>query len=212
MANVFTQSAQNVGGSGTDFEQSVYINAAGWGASDPKQRRGAITSGSGHKGGVCMAVSFIYLASRGSWSVFKNTLVTPGGLAFVRGMMNLSKEADRVGGYKSNDHRGNMMLEMGKTLGLKPAGGTWTNGSQILADTIMNSLVNQPGMYHFSFWGGGNAHSVAFMTAGGSFVMFDPNYGQAVVGDEANFRLFVNWAFPTLYPGMNELSLALKFN
>lgn len=212
MSNVFTQSAQIVGGTGTDFEQSVYINAAGWGAADPKQRRGAQTSGAGHKGGVCMAVSFIYLASRGSWSVFKNTIVTPGGLAFVRGMMNLSKEADRVGGYTSDNHRGNMMMEMGKTLGLKPASGFWTNGAHVLSDTIMNALVSQPGMYHFSFWGGGGGHSVAFNTPGNSFVMFDPNYGQAIIGDQGNFQHFLNWAFPTLYPGMNESSLTLKFN
>ena len=211
MSNVFTQSAVALRGSGTDFEQTVYINAAGWGAADPKQRRGAQTSGTGHKGGVCMGLSLVYLASRGSWSVFKNTLVSPGGLAFVRGVMNLSKEADRVGGYASDDHRGRMMLEMGKTLGLNPARAVWKRGAQDLAANIMFSLRRETGLYHFNFWGGGNGHAVAFSAQGDSFAMFDPNYGQAIIGDEGRFEFFLQWVFPNLYPGMDQLALTLKF-
>jgi hypothetical protein len=211
MANVFTQYAEGLHGSGVDFEQTVYINSAGWGAADPKQRRGAQTSGTGHRGGVCMGVSLLYLACRGSWSVFKNTVITPGGLAFVRGVMNLSKEADRVGGYTSDDHRGQMMLEMGKTLGLTPARAVWKRGAQNLADNIMFSLRRETGLYHFNFWGGGNGHAVAFLALGGSYVMFDPNYGQAILGDEGYFSHFVQWVFPNLYPGMDQLALTLKF-
>jgi hypothetical protein len=210
MSNVYTLSAVNCGGTGTEFEQTVYINAAGWGAADPKQRRGAMVAGTGHRGGVCMGLSFVYLASRGSWSVFKNTIASPGGLAFVRGVMNLSKEADRVGGYQNNDHRAQMMLEMGRTLGLNPGWSRYRNNSHELGARILNHVLNTPGFYHFNFWGGGGGHAVGFI-GGSSYTMFDPNYGQATIGDAAQFRRFVEWVFPALYPGMNDLSLILKF-
>lgn len=97
MASIFCQSAINVGGSGKEFEQTVYINATGWGAENPADRRGGLQSGKGLRGGVCMGLSIMYIAARADWSVFKNAIVTPGGLAHVRGLMNFHNESDRVG-------------------------------------------------------------------------------------------------------------------
>ena len=95
MASAFVDDAVRLGGGGHAFGQKDYISANKWDAARPEDCGGALQGGRGLKGGVCLVLSALYLASKGDWSVFRNAMVSPGGLAHVRGLMNIQDEATR---------------------------------------------------------------------------------------------------------------------
>jgi hypothetical protein len=212
MASVYNQAAVNCGGSCEEFDQTIYINATGWGNPNIKSRGGALVTGEGLKGGVCMALSSVYLSKKGNFVDFKTYLASPGGLAWIRGMMNLFSEGCRVGGVKSYAHMYTLFPDMLKTLGVSYTGQQRTAENPLVAEGVNGFTSSLDGLYFINFWGTSNGHAVAAIKTGESYRFFDPNFGNATLGDKAGFNRFVTWLFPTYYPDLNHHWIVQRFS
>jgi hypothetical protein len=212
MPGVYHQSAVNIGGSCDDFEQTVYINATGWGSPNVSQRRGARTAGEGLKSGVCMALSATYLSKRGDFAAFKERLATPDGMAWIRGMMNLSHEGDRTGAFKSNAHRFSVYPDMLKTLGITYTGQQRTAENSLVAEGVNGFTATDDGLYYINAWGGGEGHCLAAIKSGSAYKFFDPNFGNASLPDRLAFNTFVTWVFASFYSTLNAVWLVQRFS
>jgi len=197
MLNVFCQSALNIGGSCHEFEQAVYINATGMGAANVKDRKGAQVRGAGHRGGVCMALSMEWMSVKGNWDGFLSKIVSPLGQAEVRGYMNLSKEADNTGGYKSWEHRLVIFTEFLKVLGMNYRGQKWATDNGAV-NGVPAFVKGNPGFYYCAFWWADGGHAIAFENAGDTFKIFDPNYGEVTL-PAASFDVMAQWVLGTVY-------------
>ncbi|GAA5182376.1 hypothetical protein GCM10025771_31520 [Niveibacterium umoris] len=202
MASVYAQSATNLGGSCSEFEQTVYINATGWNDPDPKKRGGAFQAGKGLGDGVCSALSAMYLGSRADWSVFKNAIVSPGGLAHIRGLQNLNIHAGNIGSFNF-DNISQVYQDVMRLFGVSFSGQQRTAQNSEAAEGAIG-MVRQDGLYYFSFWGPFGGHTVALAKKGDAYKAFDPNFGDATLPDAAAFSRFVSWWIPSYYPGINR--------
>lgn len=194
MASAYHQSAVNLGGSCSDFEQAIYIHHTGWGAVNPSERRGALVSGAGLRGGVCMGLSSLWIACRGDWRVFKNTYATPGGMAIVRGFMNLHSETARVGTAGTVTKDSQLYQLLLQAIGVRYAGAQRSATNNMVSEGVGGFVPGEDGLYLLDFWGAAG-HAIAFKNVSRSFLIFDPNYGAASLPNVNAFRAFVNWFF-----------------
>jgi YopT-type cysteine protease-like protein len=203
MPSVYHQSATNIGGSCQEFDQSIYIHHTGWGAANPAHRKGAVTSGEGLRGGVCMGLSALWLACRGDWSVFKNTYATSGGMAIVRGFMNLHKETARIGTAGTVEKDSQFYQLLLQAIGVKYTGAQRHAMNALVDQGVTGFVPSGDGLYLLDFWGANSGHAIGFKKTGDSYTVFDPNYGAAALPDAATFRQFVPWLFSSYYPDLN---------
>jgi hypothetical protein len=202
MPSAFNQSAVSLGGACTDFGQKIYIHHTGWGASNPKHRQGASTSGAGLAGGVCMGLSSLWMASRGDWSVFKNTSTSSGGMAIVRGFMNLHQETARVGTAGTVDKDSKLYQLLLEAIGVRFTGAQRTATNDMVSEGVTGFVPSSDGLYLLDFWGA-QGHAIALKKNGSSYTLFDPNYGAATLPDVTTFGQFAPWFFASYYPTLN---------
>jgi Yersinia/Haemophilus virulence surface antigen len=208
MPNTFIQSAINLGGGGDEFDQSIAIRAAGWGDSNPKNRGGAWQGGNGLEGGVCQGLVLLYIGCGANWQTFITKFVSPSGMAMVRGAMNLNKEADRTGAFGSGAKVWtNFMSHL--ALFAKAFGASFT-GQQRFAENnlalegIGGMVGGADGIYHLLIYFDGGGHSISMVRNGGTFQIFDPNYGNVTLPDRAGFDAVISWLLSNFYPGISR--------
>ncbi|MFC5862938.1 YopT-type cysteine protease domain-containing protein [Acidicapsa dinghuensis] len=208
MPNNFVQSAINWGGSGDEFNQSIAIQAAGWGSKNPKNRGGAWTGGNGLEGGVCQGLVLLYIGSNGNWQNFLTRFTSPSGMAMVRGAMNLSKEADRTGAFGTGAQMWNNFVDhlslFGKAFGASYSGQRRFAENDMAAEGVEGFVPLTDGIYHLLIYFSGGGHSIAYQSRGGSFKIFDPNYGEVQLPDKAALLAVNQWLLGNFYAGISR--------
>jgi hypothetical protein len=204
MPSSFSASAVGLGGSCNEFTQKDYISFNQWDAPDPKDRQGAIQEGLGLKGGVCFGLSVVYLASHGDWSVFRNTIASPGGLAHVRGLMNFQKVGTSTKQISYQDESGREFVrECMNTLGVQYSGQQRFADNGDLTGGVLGMTVEE-GRFLIGFKWGLGSHATAATKSGNQYKAFDPNFGAADLPDGSAFSAFVTgWLRPN-YPGIQR--------
>lgn len=188
MASLFHQSAVNIGGSCQDFVQSQYITQK-----MPPHL----------KGGVCLGLSAMYMASNADWSIFKNIIATPGGMAHVRGFMNLQSEGLRVGSIAQVSEYNKEVLKLFKVRFT----GEETSGATRNVNAMMGAC-QYVGLYRIGYYGPPGGHAIALHRATGANgrsvnKVFDPNYGEATIPTTMQLERFMGWFFNALYGALN---------
>lgn len=205
MASLYAQSATNIGGSCEEFVQTDFIAAQGWGDKDPKKRGGALTAGNGFSDGVCLGLSILYVGCRADWSIFKQMIKSPGGLAHIRGMMNF-QSVFREGGNQAmgtieKDHEIHAMML--RTLGRVASGKKRSAFNALGAEGIASFCSSHEGLHLICIGGGGQAHAIAALTQSNSLILFDPNFGAATIPKQ-HALLFINWVMSTYYSSLSN--------
>jgi hypothetical protein len=201
MPGSFRSSATALGGACSDFKQKDYISANKWDAPNPMDRQGAIQKGSGLKCGVCLGLSAIYLASHGDWSVFLNTISSPGGLAHVRGFMNLQSVGVDAKKISYQDESGpEFVRECLRTLGVQYSGQQRIGQNTDVTGGLLGMAV-QDGRFLIGFKWSLGSHATAAILNGGRYKAFDPELGAADLPDGTAFASFVQ-GWLGYYPGI----------
>lgn len=195
-----SQLAGQLGGSGNDFKQADYIDK--WIA------EGKMSDSL--RGGVCQGLSAMYIASRADWSVFKNIVQTPGGVAHVRGFMNLQRHGIDIGSLKGRDGVTKYFTELVAIFGLK-ATGSYVRGKSVNAQRMALYNANKEGYVYVNFYASSGGHSIALAQKGGKFMIYDPNFGEGTFTSSSNFVGCVKHIFQAAYATFDQDYWAMRY-
>ena len=150
------------------------------------------------KNGVCQSLVAMWMASRADWSVFRNTVKTPGGKAHVRGFMNLQKEGIRVDSLKGRQGVTDYFQLQAEIFGIKYAGDE-TKGKPVDAWKICTAVKTAPGYYYLNFYADTGGHSVGFIHGHTTMSFFDPNCGVASFAGGTGLTRFLDEFLQAVY-------------